>query len=396
SGYVAYTYDAAGTKLRKIAQYGANTDTTDYVGGIQYTDGTLDFLQHTEGRYLFTTSAYQYNLTDHLGNVRATVDATGTVVQRDDYYPFGLTFNSYTSGTENLYKYNGKEEQKETGWLDYGARMYDAALGRWNHIDPLAEKFYDWTPYNYTYNNPIRYIDLFGLEGEDPNEEEQGDEQKLIEYYKSLGYDVNSLDDVKKVVDGMLENYDANRSKAASDMWSDGGHWIGSGSEPDLFSSRIVGQSSETINYTFNDKQSVEKFNDSGDEQDLRLSVGAGALFSFITRNSSAGWLSGAGFGYGVSKLLAQGRTTIYPGYSIQVIVKSTTYLSSISGKGTINFEFSYNVIDECGKIDTSQSRYWSSNMDFDPRNKEVLNAMSNFSFRERTIDSPPANAFVR
>ncbi len=58
------------------------------------------------------------------------------IVQKDDYYPFGGTFNSYTSGTENLYKYNGKEEQKETGLYDYGARMLDPWLARWQVIDP--------------------------------------------------------------------------------------------------------------------------------------------------------------------------------------------------------------------------------------------------------------------
>jgi len=47
-----------------------------------------------------------------------------------DYSPFGGTFNSYTSGVENLYKYNGKELQKETEWYDFEARMYDPWLGR--------------------------------------------------------------------------------------------------------------------------------------------------------------------------------------------------------------------------------------------------------------------------
>ncbi|WP_044202286.1 RHS repeat domain-containing protein, partial [Echinicola pacifica] len=60
------------------------------------------------------------------------------IVQKDDYYPFGMSFNSYTSGQENLYKYSGKEEQKETGLIDFGARMYDPAIGRWGVVDPMA------------------------------------------------------------------------------------------------------------------------------------------------------------------------------------------------------------------------------------------------------------------
>jgi len=54
----------------------------------------------------------------------------------DDYYPFGLTFNSYSreNSTPNDYKYNSKEEQTELGlgWLDYGWRMFDPSIGRWN------------------------------------------------------------------------------------------------------------------------------------------------------------------------------------------------------------------------------------------------------------------------
>ena len=55
----------------------------------------------------------------------------------------------------------GKEEQDDDvagnslEWLDFGARNYDAALGRWMNIDPLAEKYYEYSTYNYTANNPL-------------------------------------------------------------------------------------------------------------------------------------------------------------------------------------------------------------------------------------------------
>jgi RHS repeat-associated protein len=80
-----------------------------------------------------------------------------------DYYPFGLTFNSYTSGTENLYKFGTKEEQKEWSVYDFDARMYDPALGRFLHVDPLADKAPDWTPYRYGFNNPLKFIDPTGM-----------------------------------------------------------------------------------------------------------------------------------------------------------------------------------------------------------------------------------------
>ena len=116
---------------------GANVETTDYISGIHYVDGQISFIQTATGRMVYNGSTfdYEYNLTDHLGNVRVVFNDQGIVEQTNDYYPFGLIFNSYTSGDENLYKFTGKEDQKETGWIDFGARMFDPALGRWQVID---------------------------------------------------------------------------------------------------------------------------------------------------------------------------------------------------------------------------------------------------------------------
>lgn len=88
------------------------------------------------------------------------------VFQADDYYPFGLTFNSYQreNNTPNQYQYNGKELQNELGinWVDYGARMYMPEIGRWGVGDPLADKIITMSQYNYAINNPINWIDKKG------------------------------------------------------------------------------------------------------------------------------------------------------------------------------------------------------------------------------------------
>ena len=104
---------------------------------------------------------------DHLGSVRVITNGSGTVIEQNDYYPFGgrHTFGqNYTQTSTNRYKFNGKEVQTtgNLGLLDYGARMYDPAIGRWTAQDPLSEKYYSFSAYNYCVNNPVMFVDPDG------------------------------------------------------------------------------------------------------------------------------------------------------------------------------------------------------------------------------------------
>lgn len=166
-----YRYNALGQKLSKEL----GTARTDYVDGIQYKNGTIEFIQTEEGRMRPNGSSfiYEYFLKDHLGNIRAVVDHNGSIKQIQDYYPFGMEMNQGNSlnSASNLYKYNGKEKQTELGLdqLDYGARFYDAEIGRWNAVDPMAELYRSTSPYAYALNDPIYYIDPNGMWVSTPN-----------------------------------------------------------------------------------------------------------------------------------------------------------------------------------------------------------------------------------
>ena len=155
----------------------------DYAGNYIYENNLLIQFSHPEGYVESDGSGgfqYVYSYLDHLGNVRlnysdrngnGTIEASSEILDEKNYYPFGgehAGYNTVINGTYHPYGFGGKEEQDELGlkWMDFGARNYDKWLGRWMTVDPLAEEFSSWSPYNAMKNNPVNFVDPTGMAAE--------------------------------------------------------------------------------------------------------------------------------------------------------------------------------------------------------------------------------------
>jgi RHS repeat-associated protein len=179
---ITFVYDASGAKLQKITNDNGTLTTFNYVNGVEYRNNILQRIAHTEGSVSVQTNGtymHEYVLRDHLGNTRVTFSDVGNdgvisnvqteITQINNYYPFGMnmegTWNGSFPTAKNKYQYNGKEMNADFGLnlSDYGARFYDASIGRWTSVDKLACFFQNESPYGFVSNNPIRYVDVQGM-----------------------------------------------------------------------------------------------------------------------------------------------------------------------------------------------------------------------------------------
>ena len=189
-----YEYLADGTKLRAVDGRGNGYQ---YRGSLIYTQTagqsgtpviTLDCALTSAGRIVrentddgSSTYKVQHYLRDHLGSVRSVIDGdTGTVIETNDYYPFGKRIpvtNSVAEPVEattqsatspDRWLFSSKESQSflnaSIPLLDFGARMYNPVIARWTASDPLSEKYYGISPYVYCLGNPISIIDPNGMD----------------------------------------------------------------------------------------------------------------------------------------------------------------------------------------------------------------------------------------
>ncbi len=240
--YIKYTYDASGIKLKKLVREKNDSGTltesrTEYLAGYQYNNYVLQFFPHAEG-YIQHKKAgdehfynYVYQYKDHLGNIRLNYSYDEgnqelKIMNEHHYYPFGLEHKYYNNARRDfvvktksadqgggkyvkiemvansgyMYKYNGKELQDELGldWYDLGARNYDASLGRFMNADPLAEDYNYQSIYVFATNNPVYFVDIYGMGVDDIYVDKNGNylgtdgaESKKVRVVRKETWDAN-------------------------------------------------------------------------------------------------------------------------------------------------------------------------------------------------------------
>lgn len=242
SQVIKYTYDATGLKLKKEIP----GKVTEYAGNFVYEkfgtgSNVLQFFSHPEGYVSYDGGQfnYVYNYLDHLGNVRLSyTDANQNnsnpvslqIIQEKNYYPFGLTHKGYNTSGSSLgndaakrYGFGGKEVQNENisgsvlDWYDFGARNYDASLGRWFSPDLLSEEFPNWSPYTAMNDNPINFIDPTGLAAEwIPKVNEDGS----TSYIAEAGDSASTLQSQYGLGEGVAEQIIGDRKIQTGDVVS--------------------------------------------------------------------------------------------------------------------------------------------------------------------------------
>lgn len=165
---VKYSYLSDGTKMSAMDASGAGLK---YYGPMVYrraANGTTSFESVAFNAGRITPDGVRYHVTDHLGNVRAVVNADNkTLVESSYYAPYGDRSTGYFTSDTNVgrYHFTGKEDQTtdfNIPYTDFGARHYHPSIRCWMVPDPMSEQFYDWSPYAYCSGDPLNRVDVDG------------------------------------------------------------------------------------------------------------------------------------------------------------------------------------------------------------------------------------------
>lgn len=160
--------------IPKAHGYTKKTTTDKYIDGLTLR-GDTTLMWRFDGGYVElnangTPTRWNYYVTDHLSSTRMIVDSNDNIRKNINYYPFGseMRMEAPAQMTNNLghpFRFTGKEldRMNSLNMYDFGARMYDVAgVPMWTSIDPLAEKYYNVSPYSYCAGDPVNKFDPDG------------------------------------------------------------------------------------------------------------------------------------------------------------------------------------------------------------------------------------------
>lgn len=197
---VYFAYDGSGRRVRKVYEHSGLVEERIYLGDYEIyrkrpagaAQPNLErrtlHVMDDQGRVALVetktvdssvpafvaTTRTRFQLESHLGSSVAELDHAGAVITYEEYFPFGETsFRAADAAAEislKRYRYSGKERDEETGLYYHGARYYAAWLGRWTSPDPAgAQTTKGLNRYEYSYNNPLTYVDSGGRKPSQPS-----------------------------------------------------------------------------------------------------------------------------------------------------------------------------------------------------------------------------------
>jgi RHS repeat-associated protein len=223
--------------------YVAGTSTTN--SGFRQVGSDTTFTTHTVTGQAMTKSGWLFvyvsnetpNINVYFDNLQLT-HIRGRIAEETHYYASGLIMSGISyqeiGKPENKYRFNGKELQNKEfsngsglDWYDYGARMYDVQILRWDVIDPKADQMSRYSPYVYGYDNPLRFTDPSGMLPNDWLKYKTSDGITRVKWDEEVENDQQAEEKYGKGAKDIGKNGIWHSNQNGSQYWalSDGGHY---------------------------------------------------------------------------------------------------------------------------------------------------------------------------